>query len=383
MSDRGVHQPMSRALISVLLTLLLLVVGCAGAGGGEQQASEETEQASEETAGGDGGDTGKATGEDAAVRIPLTDMGDQAYLGFSGGLYSNGSNTPPADHAAVGAARAKNIRPLDANGTPSPSGKYVLLSIGMSNTSHEFCGRNITTDCWPETFMAQAAQEPSVNNSTLVIVNGAQGGRDAETGHRPSDRFYDVIRDTRLSEFGVTEKQVQIVWLKQAIARPTVSLPGSSADAYRLESDLGEIVRALKVRYPNLQQVFLSSRTYGGYATTKLNPEPYAYESGFAVKWLIQAQIEQMGNGDRIVDAHAGDLNYDAMVTPWIAWGPYLWADGPNPRSDGLSWEPADFGRDGTHPAEPGRAKVGALLLDFFKTSPATRCWFLAGQTCS
>ena len=375
MSARGIRQPMSRALISVLLTLLLLVVGCVGGGGGNQQASEET-------VGVDGDYTGNATGKDA-VRIPLTDMGDHAYLGFSGGLYSNGSNTPPADHAAVGAARAKNIRPLDANGNADSNGKVVLLSIGMSNTSGEFCGRNITTDCWPETFMAQAAQDPSVNSSSLVIVNGAQGGRDAETGHQPSDRYYDVIRDTRLSEFGVAEKQVQIVWLKQADARPTVSLPDSSADAYRLQSNLAEIVRALKVRYPNLQQLLLSSRTYGGYATTKLNPEPYAYESGFAVKWLIQAQIEQMANGGRIVDTQDGDLNYDTMVAPWIAWGPYLWADGQTPRSDRLAWERADFGRDGTHLAEPGRSKVGALLLDFFKTSPATSCWFLAGQTCS
>lgn len=36
----------------------------------------------------------------------------------------------------------------------------------------------------------------------------------------------------------------------------------------------------------------MSSRTYGGYATTELNPEPYAYQSGFSVKWLVQDQLE-------------------------------------------------------------------------------------------
>ncbi|MFL5620838.1 MAG: hypothetical protein ACJ79A_20850, partial [Gemmatimonadaceae bacterium] len=113
------------------------------------------------------------------------------------------------------------------------------------------------------------------------------------------------------------------------------------------------------------------------------NPEPFAYETGFAVKWLIQAQIRQMRNGGQIVDARAGDLNYDSAA-PWLAWGPDLWANGSKPRWDGLTWQPGDFKSDGTHPSvESGVPKVGGLLLDFFHTSPAARCWFLAGERCS
>jgi hypothetical protein len=105
-------------------------------------------------------------------------------------------------------------------------------------------------------------------------------------------------------------------------------------------------------------------------------------KSGFAVKWLVQAQIDQTTNGGRVVDVRAGDLNYNSAA-PWLAWGPYLWADGTNARSDGLTWERADFVSDGTHPSEAsGVKKVGTLLLSFFKTSPHTRCWFLAGQSC-
>ena len=66
-----------------------------------------------------------------------------------------------------------------------------------------------------------------------------------------------------------------------------------------------------------------------------------------------------------------------------MAWGPYLWADGLNPRSDGLTWALSEFNADGTHPAQAGREKVAAMLLHFFKNSPHTACWFLVAGACS
>ncbi len=41
------------------------------------------------------------------------------------------------------------------------------------------------------------------------------------------------------------------------------------------------ILNKLKKRFPNLRIAYLSSRIYAGYAKSALNPEPYAYESGF------------------------------------------------------------------------------------------------------
>jgi hypothetical protein len=346
--------------ISSALSSALIVAGCTSSSGPGYGTNDNT-----------------ATGPDTVER-PLIDL-TGTYRGFRGGLYPNASNSIPSSHATSGLARAKNIRPLDVNGNPAATGKYVLLSVGMSNTAQEFCGGDMTTGCGPETFMGQAALDPSVNKSNLVIVNGAQGGRDASNWTSPSMPTFDEA-DKRLATPGLSPKQVQIVWLKQADAGPTKSLPAADADAYVLENRLGSIVRAIKTRYPNTQQIFLTSRTYAGYATSTLNPEPYAYESGFAVKWLIQAQIDQIDRGT-IIDTHAGDLNYNS-VAPWLAWGPYPWAAGMTPRSDGLIWDRADFGSDGTHPSTSGRAKVGALLLNFFKSSAMTKCWFVQGQAC-
>jgi hypothetical protein len=88
--------------------------------------------------------------------------------------------------------------------------------------------------------------------------------------------------------------------------------------------------------FPNLKIAYLSSRVYAGYASTPLNPEPHAYETAFAVKWVIAGQI-----------AGQPALNYDpaqkTVRRPWLAWGPYLWADGLKGRQDGLVYRREDL----------------------------------------
>ena len=298
-----------------------------------------------------------------AGNTPINDLGSGLYLGqYSGGLYPGGSNDAPPEHTTAGLARAGQIQPLDTLGDPDPNGRYVFLSIGMSNTTQEF-----------STFVSEAAGDSRVNHDSLAIVDGARGGQAAGAWTSPLHPNYDIVRDQRLAPQGLTEQQVQAAWVKVANPSPSQSLPAGGADAFTLVSQMGDITRALAVRYPNLKSVFFSSRIYAGYATSPLNPEPYAYESGFSVKWLIEAQIDQMAAGG--ADPLAGDLNYDTGA-PWTAWGPYLWADGLNPRSDGLIWERSDLANDGTHPSLTGRQKVSGLMMDFMLNSPFTRPWF-------
>jgi len=314
------------------------------------------------------------------LKIPLTDLLAGTYYGKPGGLYPGGINQPPPDHDSAVRARRNAIKPLDVNGDESPFGKYVLISIGMSNTTQEWCSQNSGPPCAPWTFMGKAATDPSVNHYTLVIVNGAADGQDAPAWTSPASPNYDRIKVARLAPLGLSENQVQVAWVKLEDPKPSVSLPADSADAQVFLTNLGLVLRAMRVRYPNLRIVFLSSRTYGGYATIDLNPEPYAYESGFSVKWAIESQINEMRGLPP--NQRAGTLNYTKKSAPLIMWGPYLWANGTTPRSDGVVWDRADFEEDGTHPSQSGETKAAGLLMDFFKNSPYARCWFLVNQYC-
>jgi hypothetical protein len=290
--------------------------------------------------------------------VPLDQMTAQdKYKGEDGGLYGGGKNEPPPALQAAAAKEAAKIVPLDAAGKPSPNGKIVLISIGMSNTTQEFSK-------FKE--LADAAKSPRV-----VIVDGAQGGQDAAKWDTEDANTWKVLAD-RLQAAGVTAEQVQAAWVKHARIQPA----GYGEFPKHAEELEGHVIASLdiaKSRFPNLRIAWLSSRIYAGYAAGALNPEPYAYESALVVRRLIQDQAK--GEPKLNFDPAKGDVK-----APLLLWGPYLWADGTTPRkSDGLVWTREDLGPDGTHPSPAsGREKVANLLLKFFKADPSARTWFLA-----
>jgi hypothetical protein len=310
---------------------------------------------------------------------PLIDFtSGEKYRGLFPGFLYDGSNFAPSAHDSEGQARATLVAPIDGNGNPSPTGKVVFLALGMSSASMEWCGAGPTTNaalCTATSFMRQAAADTGINHTTLAIVNGCLSGKPTTQWLTPTAATYSTVRNT-LSKGGLTEKQVQAIWFKNALHGENADLPSANADAYTLEGDLATVARTLRIRYPNLQQVFFTSRSYGAYGCTS-NPEPEAYETGFAVKWLVKAQINQMANSGTVVDSRVGDLNYNT-VAPWMAWGPYIWASGSTPRSDGLFWLRSDYLNDGCHPTATGVTKAADQFINFFKTSAYSASWFLA-----
>ena len=327
--------------------------------------------------------------------FPLTDLGPTTYTSsidgvtYTGGLYPDGTNTRSSYWDAVGQNQAANIYPRDSLGNrDDQNGKIVLLSIGMSNATGEFKGTQLPWGEVSQSFWSQATSTPNLNPQ-LVIVDGADGSETADKIQDINYIYWTSILPKRLNASSVTASQIQIVWIKEAIAIPTTADTISVLAGY-YES----IARNIKTLYPNTQIAYFTSRGYAGYATLGFdyNPEPYAYESAFAVRSVIGDQINGLNN-----------LNYDPnlgpVTAPWITWGPYIWSDGLGAdgvrggiagRSDGLEWACEDWNNsakrsDGIHPSrniddpidnEGGIHKVGAMLLNFFLTDTTVVPWF-------
>jgi len=287
---------------------------------------------------------------------PLTEMtASDNYKGEDGGLYGGGKNEPPAEHAAAAKKITTSIVPLGLDGKPAADGKVVLISMSMSNATQEF-----------STFK-RIADADAEKSSQLTIVDCAQGGQTMAAWARADGRCWDEAM-RRLSTADVAPEQVQIVWVKLANAGPRGELNDHGKPLY---DDTVKVLNLAKERFPNLKIAYLGSRIYGGYASTRLNPEPYAYEGAFIVRRLIRDQIA--GEAALNFDPQKGDVK-----SPLLLWGAYLWADGMTPRkSDGLIYEREDLAGDGTHPTQAGQRKVAEVLLNFFKTDSNTKSWFV------
>jgi len=365
---------------------------------------------------------------------PIGDLGTGYYKKFyQGGLYPNGSNVAPSQYNAAGLSAGAAVHPMNPDGrscTSGPTCYIVMVGAGMSIAVGEF-----------DAF----SRNPAAINSQLLLHNGAIGGQDLPCWINaygpPSDSacalgqqnpWDKIVND--LVKGGLSNLQVQVLWFEDANSRlatngqysnsmcaPINCVPldannagnntATRTDALSYEQALGEVARAAKIRFPNLKQLFLSGRPYAGWAAAAgISPEPYAYEQGFGVKWLIGAQINRLAGGK--TDSIAGDLSLS--VAPWIGWAGWCgastttrcgyatgqaipiaqgsWGNGPNRRSDGLFWcDNSDTPQapcngkyddmdssDGPHLSsnpQSGYNMVGQMLTNFFLHSNYTP-WF-------
>src|SRR5439155_22136646 len=111
---------------------------------------------------------------------PLIDFAPgQKYLGQFDGLLYDGSNVPPAAHDAKGRELAAQVQPVDKDGSPSPNGKIVFLSIGFSNPNLKWCGPALhqLQVCIEQSFTKKSLASSKTKKSSVLILNGALGGQ--------------------------------------------------------------------------------------------------------------------------------------------------------------------------------------------------------------
>ncbi len=299
--------------------------------------------------------------QDSSGLLPLNDLGSDSYRGFKGGFYPDGSNERPVSHLVQALSQAAMIDPLNASGFPdATNGKIVMIGVGASNPRTEFAAFQNMCD----TFTAI--------NQRLEIVNTCIGGQGIQKMNRSDDNYWKQTLHL-LDSLTLSPLQVQVAWLETDNTQNADTVFPRAPQA--LIIDLDTLLHSMHVLFPNLRICYISGRAYSGYVDASMGLEvgkgllfPRDYYNGWAIKWLIEHQI----NGE------AGyEFNGASAVMPLVTWGSYHWADGANPRSDGLSWNcTTDFGDDGLHLTGLAEQKSGAMIFNYFLNDTTAASWF-------
>lgn len=295
--------------------------------------------------------------------IPLTDMEGLTFRGFSGGLYGNGSNIPPTDHAMAVESAVQSLRRLNANGTPDNNGKIVMIGVGASNPRTEF-----------DEFIRNYASY-SDKNSSLVLINTCIGGQGIQKMNVQTDNYWKQAQKI-IEDSNYTKQQVQIAWIETENTQQADTVfpraPLSLAKEYQ------QLLATLRKEFPQLKLCYLSARGYAGWVSNNQTVGkgllfPRDYYNGWAIRFLLDSIMTNKGDY-----AYAGK---DAVI-PLATWGSYLWSNGEQKRKDGFSLDcETDIGPDGLHLTAAGERKMGYLLFDSFMANTSAKSWFTATKT--
>jgi len=265
-------------------------------------------------------------GQDVSTPFPI-DRGD------------DGPQTP-------GTYRGLPLRLTD-NGSPAVTpvdGVIGLVCIGMSNGVRE-CSD------FRERVRAQYASEI---NPQVRVANCAVGGNAIERWIEPpyDADLWDRCISAVLPQAGIRVDQVRVIWHKAADQFTTgpgntglPTYPSAGSDYENFLDHLGKFAARVKTKFPAVQAVYTSSRSYGGFANSISRGEPLSYEEGHALNtWLA--------SNSRVAGV-------------WYGWAAYLWApscaSGVTNKSNAC-YAREDFVEDGVHPSDLGTAKISAML---------------------
>jgi hypothetical protein len=239
---------------------------------------------------------------------------------YQTGLYPDGKNDMPAAHRKAGERVAATLRPLDADGKPSPDGKILALTVGHSNCNMYFGA-----------LQKRLQQNAARLHPRFELLNAAVGGQQLPEIVQLQGKVWDRQKQL-LTAPGLSARQVQVVFFHTTYhpwKNTTKAVPRPFPQTMeKMQADMAKVLRHLVGLYPNLKIAYVTAdgfRHFTGW-------EPHVWQEAFAIKWLIESQIR----GDAGTAFEGAD-----RALPWLQWGPYIWDN---------TWGKEYF-TDGVHPA--------------------------------
>ena len=237
-----------------------------------------------------------------------------------------------AEHQAAGIAAGESV-----------SADAIVAVLGYSTTNMIF------------------RQYENAVETDFKLVNAALPGMDIErwaSREVAFPRAIETIQEATGSADPDIAERVEVLIVQIAIA---------GTDTERVEyvrSLINETIRVSRIHFPNVKQVYLVGREFGGWS--KQDAPDGSVFAGEPGNWALSIAI------DRAVADNAG--RPDGV---WVGAGPYMWANGDTPRADGLTWSEELFKEDGRHLRDPA-AKNAALMIHEFFLNDETAPWYEA-----
>lgn len=296
--------------------------------------------------------TGKNCQVELTQLIPIPEIKTGYYRTYQGGLFPNGSNLVPTEHLNNLLSKARSIQPITKTGTFENTGSIVMIGVGASNPRTEF-------SAFSNLFAAKLRKG-------TFLINTCIGGQGVQKMNQLSDTYWQQAYKT-LEQNGFSKYQVQAAWIEtENTGNGDTSFPTAPL---ALVQDLKQLLGTMKMHFPNLKLCYLSPRAFAGYAGGNENTVgkgllwPRDFYNGWAIKWLIENQIQNKPG-------------YTLNELPAISYASYHWSNGSIPRVDGFFLNcNTDLGVDGLHLTSLGEEKVGNLLNLFFMTDTTTQGW--------
>lgn len=205
----------------------------------------------------------------------------------------------------------------------------VVLSVGASTPGQ----------------MAEHLESKSDMSEGFIVINGNLGGQDVNDYLEQSDRLFKYA-DSRLAEWGLSPKDVDVVWTFQDDIR-------SNSDSFEvavpaLTSKLKSYVELIAQRYPSAKEIALSGRMQG-FSLDKGHSKIQCWYQGWACRNVV-------------MDYRSGTWDPGVRVSDSF----YFFSKGEEVNRNGVSFIRSDFKADGVHLSPTGVPKAANFLNEYF-----------------